>query len=34
MPDDYPARLKRQFIAAAVVIGTIMLGAFVLHLIL
>ena len=29
--DDYPSRLKREFIGAAAVIGAIMVGAFVLH---
>jgi len=34
MPDDRPAKLKRQFISAAAVIGAVLLGAFVLHLVL
>jgi hypothetical protein len=34
MRDEFPAKLKREFIGAAMVIGTVLLGAAVLHLFL
>jgi len=34
MRDEFPAQLRRQFIAAAAAIGAVTLGALVLHFIL